>query len=74
MYHHSRRYRRLQRQRAIKRKKGILQQYGSYSWVHYDGMLSKGKVHCSCPMCRKKSYDHPKIQDVRNKQKGLGDY
>ena len=30
-----------------------------------DGMLNKGKIHCSCRMCRKKSYDYPKMQDIR---------
>ena len=25
----------------------------------------KGKIHCSCWMCRRKSYDDPKIRDKR---------
>jgi len=29
------------------------------------GALDKGKVHCSCWICRKKSYDNPSISDKR---------
>lgn len=28
-------------------------------------MLSKGKIHCSCPMCRHKSYDEKSMSDKR---------
>ena len=28
-------------------------------------MLSKGKIHCSCPMCRHKSYDEKSTIDKR---------
>ena len=30
-----------------------------------NGRLAKGKIHCSCPMCRSKSYDDPTIRDKR---------
>lgn len=29
------------------------------------GRLAKGKVHCSCPMCRTKSYDSLSARDKR---------
>lgn len=35
-----------------------------YVPAHY---YSKNKVHCSCPMCRRKSYDYPKLSDLRKK-------
>jgi len=62
----SRAYTRHQRQRCIQRKKNLIRD-GKF-WIYkYEGMLSKGKIHCSCWMCRTKSYDYPKIQDVRHR-------
>lgn len=66
----TREYRRKQRRRVIKRKSGILRRIGGepllYAWSHDEvGRLSKGKIHCSCPMCRMKSYDDMKISDKR---------
>ena len=61
-------YYRSQRKRAICRKKAILLAYGGKetleAWTHgQPGRLSKGKIHCSCPMCRKKSYDEMQHRD-----------
>lgn len=66
----NRAYYRRQRDRAIKRKyaiqeirmgkseaKDLYEKYGKL------GELSKGKVHCSCPMCRTKSYDELSRRD-----------
>ena len=40
------------RAKHIKRKKRL----SSYYWhVEHDGMLSKGKIHCSCPCCSQKT-------------------
>ncbi len=51
----SRAYNRLQRKKAIKRKKRICTDfYDDHTWYKFDGQYSKGKVHCSCPMCREK--------------------
>lgn len=56
-------YYRYQRKRHIKRKMGILRRIGGEDnlacWTGdgYYGVLSKGKIHCSCWMCRTKSYD-----------------
>ena len=66
----SRSYYRKQRMRAIHRKEKILRQLGgeenAFAWEHGAvGRLSKGKIHCSCWMCRRKSYDDPKIRDKR---------
>ena len=51
-------YRRYQRSRAIRKKKGyIKRRYGkNFDWYRFDGMYSKGKVHCSCGMCCEKNY------------------
>jgi len=60
----NRAYRRSQRQRVICRKISILKKYGGDEYVHAwssggkkIGRFAKGKIHCSCPMCRRKSYD-----------------
>ena len=50
----SRGYYREQRQKHIERKKRIIKELGDYWRIPHDGMLSKGKIHCSCPMCRGK--------------------
>lgn len=49
----SRAYRRYQRNKHILRKKRIIKNVYMGDWGYkHDGMLSKGKVHCSCWMCR----------------------
>lgn len=58
----TRAYYRRQRNRAIERKLGILRRLGGeeyvYAWTRGAyGRLAKGKIHCSCPMCRAKSRD-----------------
>lgn len=59
-------YRRMQRRRTINRKKNIIKKQNNYWYYKHEGQLSKGKIHCSCWMCRSKSYDGAKIQDLRN--------
>jgi hypothetical protein len=42
------------RAKHIRRKKDILSNYAqfrTYPYYPYDGMYSKGKIHCSCPIC-----------------------
>ena len=63
-------YYRKQRMRVILRKETILRQLGGeenvLAWVRgAAGRLSKGNIHCSCWMCRRKSYDEPQIRDKR---------
>ncbi|MBR6430959.1 MAG: hypothetical protein IKS27_07070 [Oscillospiraceae bacterium] len=63
-------YYRKQRKRAIHRKEGILRRIGGeeyvQAWAHGStGRFAKGKIHCSCWMCRSKSYDEPQIRDKR---------
>ena len=55
-------YRYSLRARAINRKVSILRKYGGeeyvFAWSRGDvGRFAKGKIHCSCWMCRSKSYD-----------------
>ena len=59
--------------RAIHRKEGILKRIGGEEYVEAwergkPGRLAKGKIHCSCPMCREKSYDSPSIPDLRKQE------
>ena len=56
-----------ERAKHIARKKKIIKEQNNYWYYEHEGELSKGKIHCSCWLCRHKSYDYPKIQDVRNK-------
>lgn len=65
---HTRDYYRKQRAKHISRKKRMIQEW-SYNqehpyWVAPAGALSKGKIHCSCPWCRSKSYDHKVAKDL----------
>lgn len=57
--------------RVINRKKKIIKSQNNYWYVEHDGMLSKGKIHCSCWMCRHKSYDNAKMQDKHSAIKDL---
>ena len=61
---------RFQRERAIARKAGILRRnWGTeevFLWTgSKPGRLSKGKIHCSCRMCRRKSQDERSMSDNR---------
>ena len=62
-------YYRYQRNRHILRKIGILRRWGSdvmEGWLRgCPGRLPKGKIHCSCPLCRVKSYDERRMDDKR---------
>ena len=67
----TRSWRRFQRNRAIHHKSMILRDYWKLNYPDYwtpvrYGVLSKGKVHCSCWMCRRKSYDDPRMMDKRH--------
>ena len=69
----SRGYYRKQRERAINRKFAIQevrmgkQEAHKFYRTFPKGALSKGKVHCSCPMCRTKSYDNLSHRDTKLK-------
>lgn len=61
-------YYRMQRRRTISRKIGVLKQVQGkesvQAWTRgSSGRLSKGKIHCSCPLCRVKSYDELSHRD-----------
>lgn len=60
-------YTRYQRNMHINRKKRIIHAKDDYWYYKYEGKLSKGKIHCSCWMCRLKSYEYPCAQDIRRK-------
>ena len=75
MVERTRAYTRKMRAKHIKRKKRITAHYWSadtYPYYSHDGMYSKGKIHCSCRMCRGKDYygrHIPTRQELRN---GIG--
>ena len=61
---------RYQRRRAIHRKAGILRRIWGAAEVNLwtngkTGKLSKGKIHCSCWMCRHQSRDEHSASDLR---------
>lgn len=51
----NRAYYRSMRAKHILRKKRIANSYYYPLELKYDGMYSKGKIHCSCPMCASKT-------------------
>ena len=54
----TRAYTRKMRAKAIKRKKRIVSNWHGFENGYYphNGMYSKGKIHCSCPLCKDKAY------------------
>lgn len=68
-------YYRHQRERAIKRKVNIIKNVWNYSnddlllhpWLIKPGKLSKGKLHCSCKMCKYEK--HYQILKIKYKSK-----
>jgi hypothetical protein len=67
-------YYRTQRSRHINRKLFILKRHGGgeaiQAWTDGEfGRLSKGKIHCSCWMCRRKSYDEYSHRDAKQMQR-----
>ena len=66
----NRAYLRWQRQRTINRKVGVLNRIGGHEYViawtrGMAGRLAKGKIHCSCAMCRSKSSDQISHRDAK---------
>lgn len=57
-------YYRKQRAKHIARKKRIIRGLNGYWGYEHEGELAKGKIHCSCPWCRSKSYDHKAAKDL----------
>ena len=67
-------YYRMVRSRTIRKKLGILKRldggndWPDCGWVRgRPGRLSKGKIHCSCWMCRTKSFDYLSHSDEKKK-------
>lgn len=56
-------YYRYQRNKHIQRKKNIIKKKNCWH-VKFDGMLSKGKIHCSCYMC---AFSGESVSDFRKK-------
>lgn len=52
---HNRGYYREQRNKHIRRKKRIIHMLNDYWNYEHEGVLSKGKIHCSCGMCMGKT-------------------
>lgn len=74
-------YRRKMRAKHIRRKKRIVSFYpvsrafDGFTYYKHDGMFSKGKIHCSCPLCKVKAFygKHvPTIQELRHIDKEIG--
>lgn len=58
-------YRRMQRARHICRKKRIIKEQNDYWRYKFDGCLDKGKIHCSCYLCRHSFGIEPRFSDRR---------
>ena len=63
-------YRRFQRNRAIRRKKGVANRIYEIGWFQIDGKYSKGHIGCGCWMCKPgKRFHAPSWQDARQSLK-----
>lgn len=65
-------YYRKMRNRTIRQKCTLLKKLGGddllEGWIRGDaGRLAKGKIHCSCRVCRSKSYDALSCRDRKHK-------
>lgn len=63
-------YYRYQRRKHIERKKKIIKRVSGVGndpyWIYkHEGELSKGKIHCSCPLCR---FYGPTESDLRKRE------
>lgn len=59
-------YNRFKRHCKIERKKKIIKSQHDYWHYKYEGELSKGKIHCSCPYCTMKRKNlGPKFSEIR---------
>jgi len=54
-------YYRQERRKHINRKKRIIHQLNDYWYYKYEGCLNKGKIHCSCPLCRCKTNNKHRV-------------
>ena len=70
-------YHRKMRAKHIKRKKTIVSHWHWWGdnpqYYPYDGMYSKNKIHCSCPLCKEKARHNgkhtPTIQELKHTDK-----
>ena len=54
-YHTRKAYHIMKTQTKVKRKLKIIHNQHDYWNYKYIGSLRKGKIHCSCPLCSKKT-------------------
>ena len=69
-------YYRKMRAKHIKRKKNIVLHWNGFEAGYYsdDGKYSKGKIHCSCSLCKSKAWygkHMPTLQERKQKDKEL---
>ena len=70
----SRDYYRKMRAKHIKRKKKIVSNWrwwGQVPYYKHDGMFSKGKIHCSCPLCKDKAYYGKHIMTLQEQRDNI---
>lgn len=59
-------YTRFMRYTHIKRKMALDSSWSCGRWYKFNGQYSKGKIHCSCPMCSAKTRKNGhKISEIR---------
>ena len=69
-------YYRKMRAKHIKRKKGITAKYrlsSEFPFYRHEGMYSKGKIHCSCPLCKEKAYYQKHVKTMQEKRHAMTD-
>lgn len=64
----TRAYYRYVRNKQIARKKNICVHNYGFDYYEHDGQYSKGKIHCSCGICKfGKKFGLPTLRDVRER-------
>ena len=62
----TRAYRRFQRNRAIRVKKGVSRRIYNMDWFSVDGKYSKGHIGCGCWLCKPgKRFHEPSWEDSK---------
>lgn len=74
MVDRDRAYTRKMRAKHILRKKRIVSHWSWFDTGYYphDGMYSKNKIHCSCPLCKSKAYYGKHLPTFQELKQGIG--
>lgn len=70
-YYRKQRAKFIARKISIQKKKMGIKEVNKIYDERRKGQLGKGKIHCSCPMCRTKSYDELSRRDQAELERSI---